>query len=379
MTPSDVGAETAGVRRAWGWTAALRAGEVTPWSRWRAHDDGDGEPSGPVLPGAQQLELLRRLNRVADAVPPALADRVLAADAPGRGRTDLPLLGAGAPPRFGPPAVDPGELRDDELTRLAAGLLAEDLAATAPPERATSRRRPWAPSYRLDGDDWLAQPLRADLRRRGRPEREHPDLAYVLATDLATMLGHAWTSRAFAESGSGWTSWLAGFVEHDRLPHRADPLGPLRAWAGRLGVDRTVLVLDPALLPVRLRGRRRPARPPAVTAAGVDLARRVSTTLGILVPAERRTALLREVLLPRLPVDPAATVALPARWHGWVHDHADRLRRAVAADGYPVLGDPARLLPGDSGDGRDPDPTEVLGLALRLLLDPVTPRAEEDR
>ena len=31
--------------------------------------------------------------------------------------------------RFGPPAVDPAELSDDELLRVATGLLAEDLAS----------------------------------------------------------------------------------------------------------------------------------------------------------------------------------------------------------------------------------------------------------
>lgn len=373
---TSVGAATQGVRRAWGWVAALRAGEVTPWTEWQAA----AEPAGVALPGAQQLELLRRLNVAAGpatGVPPALAERVLAADAPGRGRTDLPLLDAGPAPRFGPPAVDPGALADDELLRLAAGLLAEDLSGMSLPEEPpTQRRRPWTPSYRLAGDDWLVEPIRADLRRRARPERAHPARVYVVATDLATMLGHAWTSRAFAESGAGWTTWLGGFVEHDRLPHRADPRGPLGAWAARIGVHRTTLVLGPRRLPGRLRGWRRPAEAPPVTATGVDLVRRVSTTLGILVPAERRTALLRRVLLPRLPVGRADTVAVPARWHPWVREHADRLRREVRAGGYPVLGDPGRLLPTVGADGHDPDPTGVLGLALRLLLDPVTSTEE---
>ena len=53
----------------------------------------------------------------------------MAASAPGRGRPDLELVGVDAERRFGPPAVDPADLSDDELLRVATGLIAEDLVA----------------------------------------------------------------------------------------------------------------------------------------------------------------------------------------------------------------------------------------------------------
>ena len=74
--------------RAHGWVAHLRAGGTTPWRTWT----GTAEPSGRALPGAQQLELLRRINSASDAaVPATLVDRVLTASAAGRGKADLPL------------------------------------------------------------------------------------------------------------------------------------------------------------------------------------------------------------------------------------------------------------------------------------------------
>ncbi|MEC9052271.1 MAG: hypothetical protein VX747_07415, partial [Actinomycetota bacterium] len=79
-----------GPARAAAWVAHLREGGTTPWAEWAGTVDG---PTPPVLPGAQQLELLRRVNQRA-AVPDALVERVLTASAAGRGRPDLELVGA---------------------------------------------------------------------------------------------------------------------------------------------------------------------------------------------------------------------------------------------------------------------------------------------
>ena len=94
--------------RAWGWVAHLRDGGTTPWSSWGTSAGAD-EQSGRYLPGAQQLELLRRLNEL-HLPSPELADRVLGASAPGRGRPDLGLVGVLPESAFGPPPVDPLEL-----------------------------------------------------------------------------------------------------------------------------------------------------------------------------------------------------------------------------------------------------------------------------
>ncbi len=81
---------------------------------------------GRYLPGAQQLELLRRLN-LAGRPTAALAERVLEASAPGRGTPDLELVGAAeesavraAADRAARPArlrADPGRHRPDRRGR----------------------------------------------------------------------------------------------------------------------------------------------------------------------------------------------------------------------------------------------------------------------
>lgn len=376
--------------RAWGWVAALRAGATDPWHAWA----GEGEQSDPWLPGAQQLELLRRLNLAAAArgtkLPETLVDRVVQASAPGRGRPDLLLVGGGPEPRFGPRPVDPAELPDRELVRVATGLIADDLVAadravgpgglTDPAARPAGRRRPWAPSYRITGDPWLAAPVVADLARRGRPQRDHPATVYVLGGDLPTMLAHAWTERAFDEGGGSWHDWLGGFARHDRLPGRADLPGYLRTWAGRVGRRHVRAVLDPDLLPTRLRGRRPAPRPPQLGASAVDLVRRVGQTLAVLTPAERRPALLRAGLAPRLVGRGGLPLAVPDDLHDWVLHQAGRVHAAVEDGGYPVLGDPDRLLAGpDAAAGAQPDDAAVLALAVDLLLDPAGPgRASEE-
>ena len=162
----------AGRARAWAWIAQLRAGGTTPWRSWTATDASD---QGRYLPGAQQLELLRRLN-LAGHPSTALVERVLAASAPGRGRPDLELVGVDEARRFGPPAVDPAELSDDELLRVATGLLALDLvpastvSAIAPGTIRTDRS---AQSHRNGPSDGPIQRNRAgsavpDPLRAGR-------------------------------------------------------------------------------------------------------------------------------------------------------------------------------------------------------------------
>ena len=161
-----------------GWVAHLRAGGTTPWLAWTDPGAGD-EPAGRALPGAQQLELLRRINLarrrahgpVATATPRTrLADRVLAAPAAGRGKADLPLIGAGGR-RFRRAARRP---RLGRRPRAAPG---REHAARRRPRRA--RRRPGAPRRcRGRGGDASGSsatrssppPLREHLLGRGRPE-----------------------------------------------------------------------------------------------------------------------------------------------------------------------------------------------------------------
>lgn len=354
-----------GVRRAWGWTAHLLDGGTTPWRDWT----DEGAPRGRVLPGAQQLELLRRLND-AGSVPADLATRVLEASAPGRGRPDLELEGAVERLEFGPPPVDPADLPDDELLRVAASLLADDVvAAGVPDQRTAARTRIWRTRYRLVGDQVLADPIRAELVAHGRPPGGRGSAILVLGTDLGTMLAHAWTARSLAEGAPGWSDWLTPYTRGKAVPRRIDLVRTARAWTERVGAERVAIVLDPAEVPRLVGVRGKLPEPRSLSADATDLARRVAQVLGLLAVPPRKRALVNQTLLPRLAAAGGPPLVVPPEHADWAHTRAVRMRDALLRAGYPVHGDPDRLLPVDRNGAPEPSDAGVLALAMRLLLE----------
>lgn len=366
---SDPGA--AGLRRAWGWHAHLRDGGATPWGEWT----GAGEPGGRYLPGAQQLELLRRLN-LTGPVPAELATRVLEASAPGRGRPDLELVGAVEPRTFGPGPVDPADLPDDELLRVLAGLLAEDVVAAGPPEPPRAGAiRPWRQRYRLAGDPVLADPRRRDLIARGRPPGGRGCVVLVLGTDLGQMLVDEWTSRSLGYGAPPFPEWVARAVRGG-LPPRIDLARTADLWRAHVGRQRVRIVLDLDAVPRLLRVRRAPAGAPLLSADAVELGRRVGQVIGLLAVPPLRRDLLRTTLLPRLAPASGPALVLPARHLERVRGRATRMRDAVLHGGYPVHGDPGGLLPVERPGVPEPSDAGALALGMRLLLQgPVDGRA----
>lgn len=362
---SSPAGDDSGQRRAWGWVAALRTGDATPWQEWREPADRRGR----YLPGAQQLELLRRLN-LAGRPSDRLIERVLTASAPGRGRPDLELVGAGADTRFGPRPVEPADLPDAELIRVASGLLAEDLVAAGVPDRpAPGLPRPWRRHYRLVGDPWLADPLRDELTRRGRPPGGRRSVVLVLGTDLAGLLGHAWTARSFDEGGAPWADWLGAQARHDRVPPRADLVRFAETWTGRVGRSRVEVVLDPERLPRLVGVRRLAAGAPSYSPDAVDLARRITAPLGLLVLPDERARLLRHRYGGWVAGTGPADLRVPPHLHEWVQGAAVRMRDALLGAGYAVHGDPDQLVPDAPDVGTVPDDAGVLELSVRLLLE----------
>lgn len=370
--------------RAWGWVAHLREGGTIPWTSWTASPAwrGSVEPGPRALPGAQQLELLRRINE-RERPPERLVQRVLAASAPGRGRPDLELVGAEDPPRFGPRPVDPGSLPETELLRVATGLIAEDLVSEGVPDPAPVRRpRRRRRRYRLAGDPWLVAPACAALIDDGRPPGGPAATVHVLGTDLASMIRDSWMTGTFTEGGRAWPAFLAALRRRDRVPRRVDLPAIAQRWRrtpGPVGVD---VVLDLSALP-RLVGARSSLTRPLVTGGSVgvvaghaaELARQVAGSLGVLVVPPRRAELLRGRLLPRLADVPGPPVAIPVEHREWVEEQAAAMRREVLRGGYPVVGDPDLLLPrwgAEAAGVDDVDLGDVLDLAIELLLRPVT-------
>lgn len=359
--------------RAWGWVASLRAGGTTPWSAWSAEADR----SSRYLPGAQQLEVLRRVNVVTSAAglrtDPVLVERILTASAPGRGRPDLELVGAVEEAAYGPRPVDPADLDADELLRVATNLLAEDLVAPGPlPPRPRPRwNRPTRP-YRLAGAHWQAAAIREELARRGRPGGGRGATVHVLGADVATLTEQAFVARSFAEGGESWPEWVAGAARGPRPAPRADLVAMARTWSDQVGRDRVRVVLDLDRLP-RLIGTRGPLPPPATPSADVtDLARRTSEPLGLLVLPDEQADLLRRRFLPRLADDPGPPLRLDADGLAWAQETSDRVRREIERAGYGVVGSTDRLVPrpdGRSGTGTGPDDDRVLDLAIGLLVE----------
>ena len=356
-----------GEDRAWGWVAHLRAGGTTPWAEWT----GLGQPGGRFLPGAQQLELLRRLN-LTGRPSSALAERVLTASAPGRGRPDLELVGATERQAFGPAPVDPGTLPEDELVRVATGLLAEDLVAGGLPDAPRQRRvRLLRRRYRLLGDPLVARPLRAHLLADGRPPGGSGAHVSVVGDDLERLLVHVWTAQVLEGGAPPWHDWLSSLVRRDRLPRRVDLAAIAESWVPKVGADHVHVVLDPAHLPRLVGVRRLPAQPADLAADAVELVRRTAPVLGLLVVPPVRERLLWERMRAWVTDAPGLPLAVPRRHQAWLTERARRMREDLRLGGYAVHGDAATLLPGPgSGDLRGatgPSEPGVLALALRLL------------
>lgn len=365
-----------------GWVAHLRAGGTTPWLAWTdppTEPSSDPASGGRALPGAQQLELLRRINLALessarprgdhDHLRTRLADRVLAAPAAGRGKADLPLVGA-ASGGFGAQPVDPATVSAHELLRVASTLLADDLVALGPDPVRRGVPRPWRRRFRLVGDPVVATAAREHLLGRGRPEGGPQPFVVAVGGPLDELLAHTWTQRCFEHGSRPWADWLRFWRERDQLPARADLDDSIHRWGGRRPYVR--VVTDLAQLPEHLGVRRLPE----VRVSGADqaeLARRISAVVGIRVPVGERPALMR-TLQKRMPDSGVAPVVVPPTEHDWVASSAARTTRALTRAGYPVVGDLADLAPrapGLTGLSRHggADDRQVLDLAIRMIVD----------
>ena len=165
----------AGRARAWAWVAHLRAGGTTPWAAWTATDAV--RPRAGYLPGAQQLELLRRLN-LAGRPSPTLVERVLAASRArprparpraGRRRRGAPVRPAGRRPRRRCRTTSCCASRPGCSPRTSS----PRGARRADADRAEPRR--FRTRYELAGDPWLAAAYTAAAgRRRPAARRRRP-------------------------------------------------------------------------------------------------------------------------------------------------------------------------------------------------------------
>ncbi|WP_148573231.1 hypothetical protein [Nocardioides caldifontis] len=345
-----------------GWVAHLRSGGTTPWPEW-PRDPGrpvvPGTASGDDLPGAAQLELLRRLNALGPQ--PARAGHVLRRSATGRGAVDLRLPWPPARPAA-----------DRELLRVAAGVLADLVAVLPDPAPPVRRWRPpplrrRGPAWVLEGPPCSVAGMREGLAAAGRPtssgrrwpwsHRRDPDLVVIAVAPLEEGLHEAWTRRAEKGPVGTWLRFLASCVERDRLPPGLEVGALARRWADRVGPEAVHVVARSAaagafeqLLGVRVPGARLAPVVP-LGPAHTELLRRVSNVMPFVVPADelprRRGAFVAHLREDAAEWDPTLgprRLALPDEVEPWLEGAGRRLREELDAVGCRVHGDVGALL-----------------------------------
>lgn len=368
------------------WVQHLRDGGTTPWQRW-VQEPRDGAPATGPVPGAAQLELLRRLNLVSPL--PDRVDHVLSRPGPGRGPLHLRL-----PDKAGVPVAP-----TNEVLRVAAGVLA-DLTAQLPPagpaRRRRARRDPDLPSFVVDGLPLTAAETRARLAAAGLPHHRPrfswlgarpdpgPDLVVVLAGPLDQALRESWSARVQRGAARAWPRFLAHWAGRGHLPASAALDRIVAYWADRLGAENVYLVpldgsadavpLVAELLGAGLSSAQVPdaevpvGEPVRLTPAMVDALRRVNVVLEFVCPepgrAGRRTALVELMRGDSGRPEPAD---LPQKRRRWVTTAAAGLVDRLEGSGCRVHGDLATLRLVAPPSGRRVGETEVLDAMVRMI------------
>jgi hypothetical protein len=195
----------------------------------------------------------------------------------------------------------------------------------------------------------------------------------VLAGPFDRLLADTWTRRCFERGSGAWREWLRFWRDRGDVPPRLDLAAAAAAYgAGRQHVR---VVTDPAALSHTVSEVLHvPAVPPLHVpgADAAELARRIATVVGLLVPRGERPELMSRTLWSRMPATATPPVGVPEEHREWVERAAARVARDLRRAGYPVVGDLDDLAP--RLDVAPPEPgaldEAVLALAVRMLVDP---------
>ena len=400
MSGPAVTSRPAGYREAaWSWTQHLRSAGSTPWSAWTG-DPGQPVPGDWTVPGAAQLELVRRLaerSELDGRLFARLADLVLSRSGPGRGLAQQPLAWPGATTSFGPPPTDPGEVPLEELVRVGVGALTELLlaapqAAVAP----TSVRRRLltrTPAFELDGSPVTTSAVRRALALAGHVEGGRDPRAVIVVEPVDQALFQAWSARAQAGAAVRWRGFAHRWAARRLLPPSADLPALARQWADRVGADNVRLVVVPTprsaaalvgdalgldLAPSR---RVRLAGPPPVlplSPAAVDVVRRVNAVLDVRVAGPRRAGRRRALaaMLAAFPEGTGQTLTVPPPLRDWAREQGRRAVEELTSAGYPVHGRLTDAVPRFQGLASHPSRAEALDLVVQACLTVAGPSPE---
>ncbi|MET0998827.1 MAG: hypothetical protein ABWX73_08955, partial [Marmoricola sp.] len=365
------------------WAAHLRAGGTTPWSGW--------VPTGDVtvlhpLPDAIHLELVRRINLAAGPDASglgALADRVLATASPGRGLLDVPLPWPGTPHRFGTPARDPGSLPEDELVRLATGVLAHLLPDVRRPPAPVPRTRwpvPWRRRFMLHGSPATVAAVRRSLLAQGLVETPWRTTHVVIARPVEVMMAEHWAETVRNGGILKWSAIWRRAEAAGRLPGPIDVTAIADRLQGRRREGLHVVVAREAGTAAALAAEVLRARPPALHGTGdaalSDLLRRLNRLTALTQgPAQVRD--LSRTLVTVLDESTADSgdrtqrvvqPVVPPSSLPWAREVAAASTEALRHAGYAVHGEPDALAPTDHGLPGIVDRERTLELAVTACL-----------
>lgn len=378
-----------------GWLAHVRGGGTTPWMQWINADPPAAGSPVERLPGAAQIETVRRLAEVAAEEQlldgpdfENLANLVLARSAPGRGMAEQPLTwGDTDGASFGAPPIDPALTPSDELTRVCVGVLAELMRnrRQASNHVRADRRRPWARPFLLVGAPVSTSALRAALAADRRIEGGRRPEVLIVATNFDAMLQQVWTLRVLRGAEPRWGKFVNRWASRDQLPIASDI--PLLAghWAERVGPERVhVVVPEPdddrnghrhlRRTAATILGFPEPPAPqrvdvPALPPAAVDVLRRVNLVLGGRVDPDQRRALIRDWVGTLFRESRQVRLRMPADMSDWAQERSLRMTQDLRVGGYPVHGDLEQVVSRRTAEAHDaPRSGRVLETALRACL-----------
>jgi len=369
------------------WAAHLRAGGTTDWSAWRdtptdlAADTLAGTGGRRPLPDAVHLELVRRINL---AMPEGidvhgLADRVLVTAAPGRGLLDVPLPWPATPRRFGTPPMDPAQLPEEELIRLAVGVLAHllpDVPHSMPEAPPAPWPWPWRRRFRLHGSPGTVAGVRENLLAQGLIETDWRPTHIVLARPVPVMMAEWWAASVRNGGILKWSTTWRRAEAAGRLPRSIEVADIAERLATRSTRPVHVVAAANAEEAASLTAEILDAHPSEVQESGdaavSDLLRRLNrlTALGHGPARMRELARTLAATLdePTTAAHSATSLAPPPASMGWAQEHAASTVERIRQAGYAVHGDLDALTPTDHRLPGTVDRGRTLELAVTACL-----------
>lgn len=362
------------------WAGQLRVGSTQTWTEFLASPAIAALPwdADAPLPGAAQLELVRRLAVERPPQHSRLAELVLGTAGGGRGLVDVPLpwpAGELDRPGIGTPPVASEVLPADEVLRVAAAVLVRLLAAERPgPQTGPGRTwRPWRRSVTLLGAPATAALLRGALREHGLREGGARTTYVVLGGPLDELMAQRWSARVRAGAGMRWQRMWRTAEIHDRVPRGIAVSALAARLADEVGTARVHVVLGAdadatarlvgEVLDVEL-GSFEDRHDPLAT----DLLRRVNPLLTLAVGVDRRREIVARVWPEVAAGEDSGPLGVPAGHRDWAVRTGERMATALTSGRYAVHGDPALVVPAHpAGVRRAPDPDDVLRHALGVI------------